>query len=279
MRKKTISLITFLLLVIVVLQAQSYTVATCNLRFDNPRDTGNLWRDRAPVMAALIRFHDFDVFGTQEGLKNQLDDINTALPEYSYYGLGRDDGQDKGEHSSIFFRKDKFRLLNKGDFWLSETPDKPGPGWDAHLNRICSWVYLQDIKSKRKFYFFNVHYDHQGVKARQESSKLILQKIKIIAGNEPALLTGDFNGDHDSEWYRLIAQSGNMKDTYKEAAHPYANNGSFNGFGTSIQSNGIIDHIFISKQFKVSGWGVLTDSYHGKYPSDHFPVMAKITLQ
>ena len=124
-----------------------------------------------------------------------------------------------------------------------------------------------------------MHYDHQGVKARQESSKLILQKIKIIAGNEPALLTGDFNGDHDSEWYRLIAQSGNMKDTYKEAVHPYANNGTFNGFGTSMQSNGIIDHIFISKQFKVSGWGVLTDSYHGKYPSDHFPVMAKLTLQ
>lgn len=278
MRKKAISLTAILFLATVVLQAQSYTIATYNLRFDNPRDTGNLWRDRAPVVAALIRFHDFDVFGTQEGLKNQLDDINTALPQYSHYGLGRDDGQDKGEHSAIFFKKDKFRLLNKGDFWLSDTPEKPGPGWDARLNRICSWVYLQDIKSKKKFYFFNVHYDHQGIKARQESSKLILQKIKTIAGNEPALLTGDFNGDHDSEWYQLIAQSGSMKDTYKEAAHPYANNGSFNGFGATVQNNGIIDHIFISKQFGVTGWGVLTDSYHGKYPSDHFPVITKVTL-
>lgn len=131
--------------------AQQLTIGTYNIRYDNPKDTGNLWPDRAPVVSALIRFHDFDIFGTQEGLKNQLDDISTSLPQYSRYGLGRDDGKEKGEHSAIFFKKDEFNLLNKGDFWLSQTPDKPSLGWDATCcNRICSWVYLQHKKSGKK---------------------------------------------------------------------------------------------------------------------------------
>ena len=134
-------------------EAQNLTIATYNIRYDNPKDSGNLWVNRAPVVAALIRFHDFDIFGTQEGYKNQLDDIISALPQYTYYGVGRNDGKEQGERSSIFFKKDEFKLLGKGDFWLSQTPDKPGLGWDATCcNRICSWVYLQHTKSKKKFY-------------------------------------------------------------------------------------------------------------------------------
>ena len=120
----------------------------------------------------------------------------------------------------IFFKKDKFTLLKQGDFWLSKTPEIPSKGWDAKIMRICSWVYLQDIKSKKKFYFFNVHYDHQGKIAREESSKLILERIKTIAGKEPVILTGDFNGDHASTWYRRIADSGILKDSYKLVSHP-----------------------------------------------------------
>ena len=189
-----------------VTYAQPYTIGTYNLRYDNPADTGNLWINRAPVVASLIRFHDFDIFGTQEGLKNQLDYITNALPQYTYYGVGRNDGKDAGEHSAIFYKKDEFTLLNKGDFWLSETPDKPGLGWDATCcNRICSWVYLQHKKSGKKFYFFNAHYDHQGVQARRESSKLILRKIKEITLREPVIFTGDLNGSHSSEPYLTIA--------------------------------------------------------------------------
>ncbi|WP_423149333.1 endonuclease/exonuclease/phosphatase family protein [Rubrolithibacter danxiaensis] len=257
--------------------SQQLTIGSYNLRYENESDTGNLWTDRVPVVASLIRFHDFDVFGTQEGLKSQLDDIHEALPAYVYYGAGRDDGKDKGEHSAIFFKKEHFNLLKHGDFWLSETPDKPSLGWDAKCCfRICSWVYLQDKKTNKKFYFFNVHFDHEGIKAREESSNLILQKIKTIAGNEPVILTGDFNGGQQSSWYKTIANSGSLKDSYKEAQHPYANNGSFNAFGKS-DSNEIIDHVFISKHFKVNKWGILTDSYHGKYPSDHFPVLVNVS--
>lgn len=262
------------------LPPQKLTIGTYNLRYDNPKDTGNLWINRAPVIASLIRFHDFDIFGTQEGYKNQLDDIINALPQYNYCGVGRNDGKDKGEHSAIFYKKDDFNLLNKGDFWLSQTPDTPSLGWDATCcNRICSWVYLQHKKSGKKFYFFNAHYDHQGIQARKESSKLILQKINNIAANEPVIFTGDLNGSHKSEWYQAIATSAKLKDTYKEVKYPYANNASHNGFGSTKDSTDIIDHIFITKHFTVSKWGLLTDTYHGKFPSDHFPVLAEVIIK
>lgn len=260
------------------LKAQSFNVASFNIRYDNPKDSGNLWINRAPVVANLIRFHDFDVFGIQEGLKNQLEDISTALPGYASYGRGRDDGKEAGEHSTVYYKKDKFNLVKSGDFWLSETPNTPGKGWDATCcNRICSWVYLEDIKTKKKFYLFNVHFDHQGIIARKESGKLMVQKIKEIAGNEPVLLTGDLNGSRESEWYLTIANSGLLKDAYSGVKFPYENNSSSNGFRVP-RGMAVIDHIFMSKQFTASKWGILTDTYFGKYPSDHFPVMATVSF-
>jgi endonuclease/exonuclease/phosphatase family metal-dependent hydrolase len=279
MKTKHILLVAFGIMLSFYGHAQNLIVGTYNLRYANPRDTGNMWANRAPIVASLIRFHDFDVFGTQEGLLNQLQDINAALPQYERYGLGRDDGKDAGEHSAIFFKKDRFQLLNKGDFWLSQTPEKPSLGWDATCcNRICSWVYLQDKQTKKRFYFFNAHYDHQGKVAREESSKLILERIKTIAGNEPVIFTGDFNGSHESSWYQRVATSGIMSDTYAKVEHPYANNASFNGFRNSAPGNEIIDHIFVSSGFNVKRWGILTDTYHGKFPSDHFPVLSEVSL-
>jgi endonuclease/exonuclease/phosphatase family metal-dependent hydrolase len=278
--KGKIFLISFLsLLICMTSMAQDIRVGTFNLRYANTGDTGNMWVNRAPLVASLIDFHDFDIFGTQEGLKNQIDDIQQALPAFKYYGRGRDDGEDKGEHSAIFYKTDRFSLLNKGDFWLSETPDKPSLGWDAKCCfRICSWVYLQDKKTKKKFYFFNAHYDHQGMQARRESSKLVLEKIKQIAGSQPAIFTGDLNGDQQSEWYTTLATSDMVKDSYTIAKNPYANNTSFNGFGSNLKRSGIIDHIFVTRQFAVKKWGILSDSFHGKFPSDHFPVMAIVEL-
>ena len=260
-------------------KAQEITIGSFNIRYDNKSDTGNLWVKRAPIVSDLIRFHGFDVLGVQEGLKNQIDDISNALPEYTRYGKGRDDGKDGGEHSVIYYKKDRFKLIKSGDFWLSETPDKPGLGWDATCcNRICSWVYLQDLKTNKKFYTFNVHFDHQGVVARVESGKLMVAKIKEIAGSEPALLTGDFNGDRNSDWYKTIATSAVVADVHSKVKFPYANNSSMNGFRTP-RSMAVIDHIFMSKQFTANKWGILTDTYFGKYPSDHFPILAKVELK
>ncbi len=278
MKFKFLLTFTLLFAVLTTVNAQSFNVATFNIRYDNPRDSGNLWVNRAPIVTNLIRFHDFDVFGVQEGLKNQIDDMSAALPEYARYGKGRDDGKEAGEHSVIYYKKDKFKLLKSGDFWLSATPNVPGKGWDATCcNRICSWVYLENTDSKKKFYLFNVHFDHQGVIARKESGKLMVQKIKEIAGNEAVLLTGDLNGVRESEWYQTIANSGIVKDAYLDVKFPYHNNSSSNGFRTP-RGMGVIDHIFMSKQFSATRWGILTDTYFGKYPSDHFPVMATVKL-
>ncbi len=278
MKLRILLLAAVLFTAVLYTNAQSIKVGSFNIRYDNPRDSGNLWVARAPVVANLIRYHDFDVFGVQEALKNQLKDISTALPEYAIYGKGRDDGKDGGEHSSIYYKKEMFKLLKSGDFWLSATPDVPGKGWDATCcNRIASWVQLENIKSKKKFYMFNVHFDHQGVLARKESGKLMVQKIKEIAGSEPVLLTGDFNGSRESEWYQTLANSGVVRDTYKDVKFPYENNSSSNGFRVP-RGMGVIDHIFISKHFKASKWGILTDTYFGKFPSDHFPIAATLSL-
>ncbi len=272
-----------LLLILIItikfsISAQTLTVATYNLRYDNRGDSGNLWVNRAPIQSNLIRFHDFDVVGIQEGLINQLEDLSKSLPQYTRYGIGRDDGKAAGEHSAIYYKKDKFKLLKRGDFWLSQTPDQPGKGWDATCcNRICSWVQLQDIASKKIFYFFNVHFDHQGVIARIESAKLMIEKIKTIAGNTPAVFTGDLNGGRNSDCYKYIANAGVLKDSYDLAGFTYENNGSFNSFRTP-RGMEVIDHIFVTKQFTVKKWGILTDTYFGKYPSDHFPVMAVVSF-
>lgn len=259
--------------------AQQYTVGTYNLRFANTEDSGNLWTDRAPVVANLIRFHEYDILGTQEALERQLEDLSRLLPQYSRYGVGRNDGKIAGEHSAIFYKTDKFQLLNKGDFWLSQTPDTPSLGWDATCcNRLCSWVQLKDKKSGKIFYFFNAHYDHQGKIAREESSRLILQKMKAIAGKTPALFTGDLNGGHSADCYTILENSGYLKDVYHQTNNRYVNNGSFNGFKNKIISKELIDHVFATQSFTVQQYAVLTDTYYGRFPSDHFPVRAKVTL-
>ena len=260
--------------------SQKITIATYNIRLQNSGDTGNLWSQRAPHVASLIRFHEFDVFGTQEGFRNQLNDIKKALPEFEFYGVGRDDGKEAGEHSAIFYRKSRFAVIKNGDFWLSETPDQPSKGWDATCcNRICSWVQLTDNQTGKSFYFFSAHFDHEGTTARIESSKLILQRINAIAGNDPVIFVGDLNGDQQSEWYNTIEKSELLGDTYRQVDFPYAANGSFNGFGKTLADKRIIDHIFVTRNFMVKRWGILSDSYFGKYPSDHFPVMTVVELK
>lgn len=148
-------------------QKASFNVATYNLRQHNHHDSvqGDGWGRRYPVMAKLIRFHGFDIFGTQEGYKSQLEELKAELPGYEYVGIGRDDGKEEGEHSAIFYRTDMFDLVDHGDFWLSETPDRPGLGWDAVCNRICTWGKFRHKPSGREFLFFNLHMDHVGTTA------------------------------------------------------------------------------------------------------------------
>ena len=168
----------------IVIHAQTLNVATYNIRNDNRGDSiaGNGWRQRCPVIAEMILFHDFDIFGTQEGKYNQLEDLKRSLPGYNYIGIGRDDGQHGGEFSAIFYKTGRFKLISKGDFWMSTITDRPNKGWDAALPRICSWGEFKEIKSGLKFLFFNLHMDHIGVEARRESAKLVYAKVREMAG-------------------------------------------------------------------------------------------------
>ena len=300
--KRWILMVACIALLSYAADAQKMVVGTYNMRYDNKGDEekGNGWKQRYPVIASLIRFHGFDIFGTQECLQHQLEDIRGSLPGFSYIGVGRDDGKSAGEHSAIFYNTNKFKLLENGNFWLSEVTDKPNKGWDAVLPRICTWGKFKDIKTGFTFYFFNLHMDHVGVKARAESSKLVLDKVRKMAGKTPTILTGDFNVDQNNESYALINNSGLLKDAYETAELRYAHNGTFNAFNPDGKTDSRIDHIFMTKDFKVAKYGVLTDTYRGKgvkaaqantdnfpkevsmeqfiarEPSDHFPVMVVV---
>ncbi|MCX6214170.1 endonuclease/exonuclease/phosphatase family protein [Spirosoma sp.] len=253
-------------------------VATYNLRYNNKGDGINAWPNRKENVKALIRFHEFDLFGTQEALRDQLNDV-AELTEFAFLGAGRDDGKEAGEHSALFYRKDRFKPLQSGNFWLSETPDKPGKGWDATCcNRICSWAKLNDLKTKKDFYFFSVHFDHQGVEARRQSGKLMVEKIKEIAKNTPVILVGDLNSTPDTEQVKTIQTL--LNDTHNVTKMPpYGPEGTFNSFKFDAPMNNRIDYIFTSKQFDVLKYGVLTDAKEQRYPSDHQPVVAKVVLK
>lgn len=254
------------------------TVATYNIRYDNKNDGINTWPNRKENVKALIRFHEFDIFGTQEGLRNQLNDI-VELNEFAFLGAGRDDGKEAGEHSAIFYRKDRFNVLQSGNFWLSETPDKPGKGWDATCcNRICSWAKFSDLNTKKVFYFFSVHFDHQGVEARRQSGKLMVAKIREIAKNEPVILVGDFNSTPETEQIQHIQTL--LSDAHNvTATPPYGPEGTFNAFKFDAPMDKRIDYIFVSKPFNVLKYGVLTDANEQRYPSDHQPVMVKVVMK
>ncbi|SFD53258.1 endonuclease/exonuclease/phosphatase family protein [Spirosoma endophyticum] len=259
-------------------KTEPITVATYNLRYDNKGDGINAWPNRKENVKALVRFHDFDLFGTQEALRNQLNDV-AELNEYAFFGAGRDDGKEAGEHSAIFYKKDRFKILQSGNFWLSETPDKPGKGWDATCcNRISSWVKFNDLKTKKEFYFFSVHFDHQGVEARRQSGKLMVAKIKEIAKNEPVILVGDFNSTPETEQIQTIQTL--LSDAHNvTATPPYGPEGTFNSFKFDAPMDKRIDYIFVSKQFNVLKYGVLTDAKEQRYPSDHQPVEVKVVLK
>lgn len=249
-------------------------IATFNLRMDTPSDGENAWFHRKDMVNDLIRFYGFDLFGTQEGFTHQLNDI-LRLSDYRFIGVGRDDGKDAGEHCAIFYRSDRFKVLDQGDFWLSEHPEKPGRGWDGTCcNRICTWGKFEDLKNHKQFYFFNVHYEYEGDVARRESSNLMISRIKSIAGNQPVFLTGDFNAFPTEEPIRILNDSGFLNDSYKITKEaPFGPVCTFHGYDSTIKTEERLDYIWVTDSIQIDKYGVLTNTLYGHTPSDHFPVM------
>jgi len=256
--------------------SQQLNIGTYNLRNDNREDSlqGNGWGHRFPVMAQIIQFNDLDIFGTQEGKYNMLNDLAGAMPGYKWIGIGRDDGVKKGEYSAIFYKETRFKIVKQGNFWLSTITDRPNKGWDAALPRICTWAQFQDIKTGFKFYSFNIHMDHIGVLARKNSATLVLSKIKEMASGQPTIFTGDFNVDQHNESYAEVLSTGVLRDCFNLAPIKLANSNSFNAFKTDGPGDARIDHIFVTKDFDVKRYAILTNTYWGKLPSDHYPVVA-----
>ena len=249
-------------------------IATFNLRMDTPSDGENAWFHRKDMVNDLIRFYGFDLFGTQEGFTHQLNDI-LRLSDYRFIGVGRDDGKDAGEHCAIFYRSDRFKVLDQGDFWLSEHPEKPGRGWDGTCcNRICTWGKFEDLKNHKQFYFFNVHYEYEGDVARRESSNLMISRINSIAGNQPVFLTGDFNAFPTEEPIRILNDSGFLNDSYKITKEaPFGPVCTYHGYDSTIKTEERLDYIWVTDSIQIDKYGVLTNTLYGHTPSDHFPVM------
>ena len=228
----------------------------------------NGWDLRKGYLCDMINHEAFDVFGAQEVKKPQLDDMLAALPDYRYVGVGRDDGKEKGEYSPVFYRKDKFKLLNSGTFWLSETPDQVSKGWDGQCRRVCSWAYLQRKSDKTCFYFLSTHLDHKGKVAKMEGAKLIVKFIEEQCKGENIIIVGDFNVTQTSEPYKVFAESGVLKDTYDIAKYRFAPTGTFNAFDPRRYTETRIDHIFVSNDITVSRYGVLTYHYFRNMKAD-----------
>jgi endonuclease/exonuclease/phosphatase family metal-dependent hydrolase len=253
-------------------------VATYNLRLNTPDDGPNVWGLRKDSVKALIQYHEFDLFGTQEAQPEQIQDLE-AMPEYAHVGVGRDDGKNAGEHSAIFYRRARFSLLSNGDFWLSETPDRPSKGWDAHCcNRLATWVRLRDKISGKTLLTVSVHFDHEGEVARRESAKLLLHWLKGQKANDAVIALGDFNSTPDTE--QIVAMTSAMRDSRTVSLSPaYGPLATFNNFKFGLAPNKLIDYIFLGPNIRVLKYAVLTDSNGQRYPSDHFPVLARIELK
>lgn len=258
------------------------TWGTFNIRYDNPADSLNNWQYRKDHVAEFIKTQDIDIVGMQEVLHNQLEDLKARLPEYAEVGVGREDGKTKGEYAPLFYKKGRFEVLDSNTFWLSQYPDSVGfIGWDGACTRIATWAKLKDKKSGKIFMAVNTHFDHIGTEARRKGALLIIEKIKEIVGDQPAVLTGDFNVTEQSEAYETITTNEFvLKDAYKEAAQREGVSYTFHDFGRiPADSCQKIDFIFVTPQIKVQDSYIPQEAKQaGDFLSDHNPEVVHLSF-
>lgn len=267
-------LISLAMLITCALQAQSFKVMTYNIRYDTPHDSVNQWSNRKHKVVALLKNYTPDIFGVQEALYNQVSDIQKNLSDYSYIGVGRDDGKKKGEFTAIFFRTDRFTLLQQNTFWLSEKPNQPGSkSWDAAITRIATWAMLEDKQNKQRFLFINTHFDHIGEEARLRSAELLKAKASELAPDVPVVITGDFNCSREEAPYHALTNT-ELIELIDPAPEP---KGTFCTFKVGGMECRAIDFIFITNEWRADGYKVIDDNDGKYYPSDHLPVMLTLS--
>jgi endonuclease/exonuclease/phosphatase family metal-dependent hydrolase len=274
---RRILLLFMILGVVYSTKAQSLSAMTYNIRYATTNDGDNQWEKRKEFLTDQISFYAPDIFGIQEGLQHQVDFIDEQLAAYDFIGVGRDDGDKKGEYCAIFYNKEKLDLLGQSTFWLSTSPEKVSVGWDAAMERICTYGFFMEKETGAMFWVFNTHFDHIGVLAREKSSELIVQKIKEInKDNLPVILMGDFNLNDQSKAIKYLSSSFNDSRNISLNS-PFGPFGTFTGFEFHEPVKDRIDYIFCSKEnIQVKKYAVLTDSKDSKYPSDHFPIFVEV---
>ena len=250
-------------------------VMSFNIRNDCDKGTES-WTSRLDNFVALVKNASPDLMGFQEVMPNQYIDLIGHFSEYASAGIGRDDGVDSGEYAAVFYRKNRFSLIESNSFWLSETPDKPSMGWDAVCIRICTYVKLYDNQTKKEFMHFNTHLDHVGQTAMLEGAKLI--RKNMLEKKIPAFVTGDFNIQEKSAPYNIMTQIG-LSDA-KYTAKSTMNHGTFHGYRPSetIRDDSPIDYLFYTDgDFDALTYEVHVNGSEGAYTSDHYPVVVTLS--
>ena len=267
-----------MILSVVFLSAQEIKVMTYNIKYDKVSDTVNNWNDRKEAMIDLIKNYEASFIGTQEVLHRQLAYIDSSLTDFSYVGVGRDDGKQKGEYSPILFDTTRYKVLKHKTFWLSETPEKISVGWDAALERICTYGLFEETSTGKKLYVFNTHFDHRGHLAREKSAGLIVEKIKQInTENLPIILMGDLNLSPEKE--AILHINKYLDDGQEISRKPfYGPTGTSHGFDHQRVLDTRIDYIF-TKGFEVESYIHIDDRMeNNQHISDHLPVLGTLTL-
>jgi endonuclease/exonuclease/phosphatase family metal-dependent hydrolase len=284
MKFRHILTVTGFLLIGLASIAQHLNVMTFNIRYNTERDSLNAWPYRKDKAASQVLFHETHILGVQEALYGQITDLLGQLVNFKFVGVGRDDGKTAGEFSAILYDTTRLQLLQSSTFWLSQTPAVPGSkSWDAAITRIVTWARFRDRKTKKVLYLFNTHFDHIGKIARKESAMLLKEKVAGIAGNTPVIITGDFNATPSDEPIRVLTDTTDARsftDTKAISVAPhFGPSGTFNAFQSKEISDDPIDYIFAKKKVKVLKHGTLSQTWAGRFSSDHFPVFARIMIE
>ena len=260
-------------------QGQDISVLTYNIKWDNTNDTVNNWNDRKEAMVSLLKHYQPGIIGMQEVVNGQLNYLVANLPNFASIGVGREDGKEKGEYSPILYDTELLKSLENATYWLSDTPDKISVGWDAALERICTYALFEDLKTKIQFWVFNTHFDHMGVLAREKSAALIVSKIKELnTENLPVVLMGDLNLKPDENPIQFLKKE--MVDGQSITQKTfYGPTGTFNGFEHDRNLTDRIDYIFV-QNFAVESYIHIDDRMeNNKHISDHLPVFAKLIIK
>ena len=249
------------------------TVLSYNIRYDNPNDGENQWKYRKERVASYIKEISPDIIGMQEVLEPQLVFLDVSLTEFSFVGVGREDGKTKGEYSPILYNSNRLTLLQTDTFWLSETPKVISVGWDAALERICTYAQFKHKETGQKFWVFNTHFDHIGELARIQSAKLIHQKIKMLnTNNFPVIITGDFNLTPDTAPIKILQNA--YIDVMQKTPTNANNYGTFTGFDKLSNGEDRIDYIFQKGLKTIKSTHIWLKTTSGGWASDHHPVQA-----